>query len=101
MIESFTLEHLIIQKPGNHVSDMDGEKVMMNINNGKYYNLGVIGGRIWELIESYTSVNRLIDKLMIEYDVDQIKCEEQVLAFLKHLLSEGLIDWRTLDGTNP
>ena len=28
---------------------MDGEKVMLSINNGKYYNLGEIGGDIWEL----------------------------------------------------
>ena len=31
---------------------MDGEKVMLSIEKGKYYNLGLLGGVIWELIES-------------------------------------------------
>jgi len=31
---------------GNIVSNMDGEKVMLSIKNGKYYNLGEIGGFI-------------------------------------------------------
>ena len=29
---------------------MGGEKVMLSVKNGKYYNLGEIGGEIWELI---------------------------------------------------
>ena len=33
---------------GNIVSDMGGEKVMLSIENGKYYNLGEMGGEIWE-----------------------------------------------------
>ena len=31
-----------VQKEGNVVSDMDGEKVMLSIHNGKYYNLGEV-----------------------------------------------------------
>lgn len=38
------LDHYIVQSEGNIVSDMDGEKVMLSIKNGKYYNLGKIGG---------------------------------------------------------
>ena len=30
---------------------MGGEKVMLSINNGKYYNLVKLVGSIWELIE--------------------------------------------------
>ncbi|MDQ0063400.1 lasso peptide biosynthesis PqqD family chaperone [Paenibacillus harenae] len=81
----------IAQCPGNIVSDMDGEKVMLSVQNGKYYNLGAIGGRIWELLPSSTSVNELINKLTIEYDVDQTTCEQQAMPFLNHLLQEGLI----------
>lgn len=34
------VNHVIVQVEGNIVSDMDGEKVMLSIKNGKYYNLG-------------------------------------------------------------
>ena len=41
----------ISQIKGNIVSDMSGEKIMLSIEKGKYYNLGEIGGEIWELIQ--------------------------------------------------
>lgn len=89
--KSISLNHLIVQGKGNVVSDMDGEKVMMSISNGKYYNLGGIGGVIWDLIKKPITVNQLITTLMSEYVVEQKKCEEQVMTFLKHLNEEGLI----------
>ena len=50
---------------------MDSEKVMMSINNGKYYNLGEIGGVIWDSIKSPISVNELIITLISEYEVEK------------------------------
>ena len=47
-----------MQVKGNIVSDMGGEKVMLSVNKGKYYNLGEIGGDIWELIRKI-SVNQI------------------------------------------
>ncbi|AXI10764.1 lasso peptide biosynthesis PqqD family chaperone [Oceanobacillus sp. 143] len=87
-------QHLVSQIVGNIVSDMDGEKVMLSIQNGKYYNLGEIGGAIWERINEPISVDKLVAGLMDNYDVSQTECEEQVLSFLDKLLEEGLIDAR-------
>ena len=50
---------------------MDGEKVILSIKNSKYYNLGEIGGVIWDLIERTNSVSKLIDALMDQYEVEQ------------------------------
>lgn len=93
MIEnrSIPLNCRIVREQGNIVSDMDGEKVMMNIDNGNYYNLGRIGGRIWDLVGTPISAVELVTALMSEYDVEQTVCEEQVISFLKLLSDEGLI----------
>ena len=32
-------------------TDLDGEKVMMNIDKGEYFMMNEVGSRIWELIE--------------------------------------------------
>ena len=45
------LNQEVTQGKGNIVSDMGGEKVMLSIENGKYYNLGEMGGEIWDLIQ--------------------------------------------------
>lgn len=86
-----TLQTKVVQEQGNIVSDMDGDKVMMNITNGNYYNLGQIGGRIWELIAAPVSVGEVVSSLMAEYEVEQSQCEEQVFSFLKHLSDQKLI----------
>lgn len=82
---------LVSQVKGNIVSDMDGEKVMLSIQNGKYYNMGKIGGEIWSIIEEPISVSNLITSLMSSYDVEPNECVEQVLSFLNQLLGEDLI----------
>lgn len=81
----------IVQKEGNIVSDMDGEKVMLSISNGKYYNLGEMGGVIWDLLKNPISLNQLIVNLMTEYEVEKRECEQQVFTFVDLLYSEDLI----------
>ena len=49
--ETYFSQNLVVQITGNIVSDMGGEKVMISIDNGKYYNFGEIGGR-------YLDINR-------------------------------------------
>ena len=49
--QNISLNDEVSQREGNIVSDMGGEKVMLSINNGKYYNLGEMGGEIWECNE--------------------------------------------------
>ncbi|MGE8078356.1 lasso peptide biosynthesis PqqD family chaperone [Peribacillus loiseleuriae] len=89
--KELTQNHLVSQMEGNIVSDMDGETVMLSIHNGKYYNLGELGGEIWSLIKDPMSIQELVTILQSQYDVDQTECEEQVYAFLNQLHGEGLI----------
>lgn len=91
MINSISLDCVIVQNPGSIVSDMNGDKVMMNIRNGKYYNMGKVGGRIWELVETPHSINKIIVQLTNEYEVELKECEAQVMSFLELLSTEGLI----------
>ncbi|MDG0814412.1 lasso peptide biosynthesis PqqD family chaperone [Cohnella rhizosphaerae] len=81
----------IRQVPGNIVSDMDGEKVMLNVQLGKYFNLGEIGGRVWELIGHPMTVETLVDSLTAEYAVDRDTCEAHVRSFLAQLSEQRLI----------
>ncbi|MGG4095558.1 lasso peptide biosynthesis PqqD family chaperone [Paenibacillus lautus] len=89
--ELITTDALVVQSEGLLVSDMDGEKVMLSIENGKYYNLGRIGGRIWELISSPVTISNMVDQLVLEYEIEPELCEQQVRLFLKQLATEGLV----------
>ncbi|MFN7250073.1 MAG: lasso peptide biosynthesis PqqD family chaperone [Anaerobacillus sp.] len=91
-----SLSNTVCQGTGNIVSDMDGEKVMLSIAKGKYYNLGDIGGEIWELIQTPIPIEEVIATLTSLYDVEQSMCQEQVLSFLGLLAEEGLIEVKEL-----
>jgi hypothetical protein len=79
------------QSPGNIVSDMDGEKVMLSVANGKYYNLGELGGEIWDLMKEPITIQELVTKLQSLYNVNQTDCQSHVTDFLNQLLEQGLV----------
>jgi len=83
--------YIVSQGEGNIVSDMGGEKVMLSINNGKYYNLGEIGGVIWDLTKEPIAIEQLVAHLVSQYEVEQNECEQQVMNFIKQLNNEGLL----------
>ncbi|CAM3268701.1 lasso peptide biosynthesis PqqD family chaperone [Paenibacillus lupini] len=81
----------IVQAEGYLVSDMGGDKVMMSIQSGKYYNLGQSGGAIWEHLAVPTTLKEIVYKLCEEYEIDREVCTSQVEAFLQKLAEQGLI----------
>ena len=73
-------------------SDIDGEVVMMSIENGKYYGLDKVGSRIWELLENQFLVSDLINKLLGEFAVDRDTCEKDVMFFLHKLDDDNMLE---------
>src|SRR5690625_7142519 len=90
MNKAIAINNVVSQVEGNIVSDMDGEKVMLSIQNGKYYNLGEMGGEIWDCMKTPIKVKEIINLLMTRYDVERDECEDQVIAFVGQLLTEGI-----------
>jgi hypothetical protein len=91
ILNNLSNESTISQVPGNIVSNMNGEIVMLNIGNGKYYNLGEIGGIIWRKIGNEVTYQQLVADLLLEFDVTKSDCEQHVLEFISSLQAENLI----------
>lgn len=89
--QKLSLDDSIMQNPGLIASNMDGEKVMLSIENGKYYNLGEMGGKIWDLIIRPIKINQIVASLMEDFEVDQEICVKEVIAFLESLCREKII----------
>lgn len=76
-------------------AEIDGETVMMSIENGAYYGLDVVASRIWELVETPKSVEALCEQLQEEYEVEESQCQEDVFKFLNDMIEHNVIQ---LDG---
>ena len=90
-IKEITTETVIKQIEEIVASDIDGETVMMSVENGKYYGLDDTWSRIWELIERPVRVSDLIDRLLERFDVDRETCEKDVLKFLSELNDDMIV----------
>lgn len=72
-------------------TDLDGEKVMMNLDKGEYFMMNEVGSRIWEIISEPINVKDIINTLRNEYEVDEETCKDTVIEFLGRLDNADLI----------
>ena len=72
-------------------TDLDGERVMMNLDKGEYFMMNEVGSRIWEIISEPINVKDIINTLRNEYEVDEETCKDTVIEFLGRLDNADLI----------
>lgn len=72
-------------------SDLDNNIVMMNVENGAYYDFDDIASFIWRKLGEPVVVKQLCDDLCAEFAVDAATCQADTLEFLDDLLARNLI----------
>lgn len=73
-------------------SKIDEEIVIMSLEQNHYYGLEEVGSRIWEILqESPSTIEKLCEKLSVEFDVEKEVCEQDTLQFLNQLIEEKLV----------
>ena len=86
-----TNDTLLVRNPDLVSADMDGETVMMSIEQGQYFGIGGVGSRVWELLMQPVSVARIIEIICNEYAVAEDICQADMQQFTQELLKHGLI----------
>ena len=76
-----------------NVTDLAGEKVMVDFDQGKYFMIKGAGNDIWDMLQEGTEItpSQIIDRLLEVYDVSPEECEKEVMDFLGKLQELGLI----------
>lgn len=85
------LETVIARSDEVICSQVDGEVVMMSVEQGKYSGLNIIGSDIWRLLETPMPVSEICKAMMTIYQVDEEQCERDVLTFLNDLATDATI----------
>lgn len=68
-----------------NVTDLSGEKVMVDFESGKYFLIKGVGNDIWDMIQEEITAGEIIEKLLQEYEVSEEECEKSVFEFLGKL----------------
>lgn len=86
----------LVTKTDTHLeSEVDGEIVLMGIDDGQFFSLSGTGKAIWQALETDSRVSDLIAGLMTRYDVDEATCQAETLALLEELQARHLVEIKT------
>jgi hypothetical protein len=72
-------------------STVEEEVVLLNLKQGAYYTLDLIGAEIWRMLDKPTTAGAIIALILEEYDAPREQVEADVFALLNDLHDEGLI----------
>jgi len=70
---------------------IDGEAVLVNLNNGSYYSVDQVGADIWRHIEQGAPVGQIIDAIAHQYVGDREDVKNGVNQLVGQLQQESLI----------
>ncbi|WP_263808711.1 PqqD family protein [Salinibacter sp.] len=73
-------------------AEVDGESVILDLEEGVYYGLNPVGARIWSEIQEPTAVEEITAAITAEYDVDADRCRGDVLSLLRDLGENDLVE---------
>lgn len=68
-----------------NVTELAGEKVMIDFATGKYFMIKGVGNDIWDMIQNPVTYGEIVEKLLSEYDVTEEECKTSVSNFLTRL----------------
>lgn len=74
--------------------DLGGEAVLVDLGSGRYFGLDEVGARIWDGMESETTVEALVERVVSEFRVTRPRAEKDLLALLRDLSRRGLVKVR-------
>jgi hypothetical protein len=91
LVADITDGTMISRSPAVLAAEVDGEIVMMSIEQGRYFGLDDIGSDIWKRIDPPYSFAELIDRLAADYDADRATIAADVRALLSRMAAQDVV----------
>jgi hypothetical protein len=82
---------VISRSPAVLTAEVDGEVVMMSIEQGQYFGLDDIGSDIWRRLDPPCAFADLIDRLAADYDADRASIAADVRTLLARMAAHDVV----------
>jgi len=84
-------------KPAQDVvfRDLSGEAVLLNLTTGTYFGLNESGTRMWQLLLETGDLEKTLDRIKDEYDVDDSRLRLDLDVLIRQLVEKGLLERET------
>lgn len=87
----------VVAAPDQVSCELDGEAVILSLDQGVYYGLNPVGAFAWALLERPRTVAELRDAVVEAYEVDAPTAEADLLELLADMAARGLVHVRPAD----
>ncbi len=91
MPDDILLDTIVSRKPSVLHSVLDDEVLALDPDSGIAVIFRVTARQIWDLLEKPISVKELCGRLCEMFQVDEKQCRDEVIAFLRRLRTDGII----------
>ena len=72
-------------------TELTDEAIILGLSSGEYYSLQDVGLLIWKMLATPVTVQEICDKIMEQYEVESLLCQQDVIELLQDMLIEDLI----------
>jgi len=73
------------------VRDLEGESVLLNLQNGQYFGLNEVGSRMWAVLAQSETIEAALQTLLAEYEVSPEELRADLEALILELEAARLI----------
>lgn len=78
--------------------ELDGQAVILGLDDGVYYGLNPVGATVWALLEAGPhTVAQLRDAVTDEFEVDAPTAQADLIELMGDMLARGLVELRPAD----
>ena len=91
MVMALSLESKLVPAQDVAFREIATEGVLLDLESGTYYGLNGVGARAWALLLDGCDLAGIHRRLLVEYDVDADILEQDLIAWGRQLLQNGLV----------
>ena len=70
---------------------IEGEAVIVNLDSSMLYSLNPVATLIWEMSHARTSLEKIVDKICEEFEVQRKLAKKDCLEFVQDFADKGLL----------
>lgn len=74
-----------------HSRQFDGETVVLNLADGKYFSLDEVGAAVWNSLTDGKTLDEVVAQLVSAYEVDEATARVDVERLSEQLIAAGLL----------
>lgn len=71
--------------------EIDGECVLLNLENERYFGLNEVGTRFWQLLSENSNTANALNNLQKEYDTSEETLQSDLADLINELSEQGLV----------